>query len=239
MGLSMNSLIAVAFGGAGGAVLRFLVSSGVYQWLGRGFPYGTLAVNIIGSFFIGLLTEALILQRIAVSMEYRAAILIGFLGAFTTFSTFSLETIYLLEQGNISKALLNIAISIFACLFAVWIGLLVARTLLMYSGGIVRGVGWVLPYALMAVNAIGIFLIGLIATTLMQKVDIIEEYKVAIAVVLVGIFITLSGLYLILYLIEGGFSIKTHLNLMLGVFLINTFVCLFSLWISLLVGRQL
>ena len=74
----MNSLIAVAFGGAGGAVLRFLVSSGVYQWLGRGFPYGTLAVNIIGSFFIGLLTEAFILQRIAVSLEYRAAILVGF-----------------------------------------------------------------------------------------------------------------------------------------------------------------
>ena len=158
----MNSLIAVAFGGAGGAVLRFLVSSGVYQWLGRGFPYGTLAVNIVGSFFIGLLAEALILQRIAISMEYRAAILIGFLGAFTTFSTFSLETIYLLEQGNISKALLNIAISIFACLFAVWIGLLMARSLFMYSGGVARGVGWALPYALMAVNAIGIFLIGLI-----------------------------------------------------------------------------
>lgn len=235
----MNSLIAVAFGGAAGAVLRFLVSTGVYQWLGRGFPYGTLAVNIIGSFFIGLLTEALILQRIAISMEYRAAILIGFLGAFTTFSTFSLETIYLLEQGNISKALLNILISICACLFAVWIGLLVARTLLMYSGGVAHGVAWTLPYALMAVNAIGIFLIGLVATILMQKVDMIEEYKVAIAVVLVGVFIALSGLYLILYLIEGGFSIKTHLNVMLGVFLINTLVCIFSLWGSLLVGRQL
>ncbi len=235
----MNSLIAVAFGGAGGAVLRFLVSSGVYQWLGRGFPYGTLAVNIIGSFFIGLLTEALILQRIPISLEYRAAILVGFLGAFTTFSTFSLETIYLLEQGNISKALLNIAISIFACLFAVWIGLLMARSLFMYSGGVARGTEWMFPYALLVVNAIGIFLIGLIATTLMQKVDIIEEYKVAIAVVLVGVFITLSGLYLILHLIEGGFSIKTHVNLMLGVFLANTLVCLFFLWISLLVGKQL
>ncbi|OQK15793.1 chromosome condensation protein CrcB [Methyloprofundus sedimenti] len=235
----MNSLIAVALGGAGGAVLRFLVSSGVYQWMGRGFPYGTLAVNIIGSFFIGLLTEALILQRIAVSLEYRAAILVGFLGAFTTFSTFSLETIYLLEQGNITKALLNIMVSVCACLFAVWIGLLLARTLLMYSGGVARGVGWALPYALMVVNAIGVFMVGLIATALMQKVDIIEEYKVALAVILVGIFITLSGLYLILYLIESGFSIKTHLNLMLGVFLINTLVCLLSLWVSLLVGKQL
>jgi fluoride exporter len=60
----MNQLIAVALGGSLGSVLRFLVSTGVYQWLGRGFPYGTLAVNVIGSFLIGLLAEALILQRI-------------------------------------------------------------------------------------------------------------------------------------------------------------------------------
>ena len=89
----MNQLISIALGGACGAVVRFLMSSGLYQWLGRGFPYGTLAVNVVGSFLIGLLTEALILQRIAIAVEYRAAILVGFIGAFTTFSTFSLETI--------------------------------------------------------------------------------------------------------------------------------------------------
>jgi len=55
----MNQLIAVAVGGACGAVVRFLMSSGLYQWLGRGFPYGTLVVNVVGSFLIGLLTEAL------------------------------------------------------------------------------------------------------------------------------------------------------------------------------------
>ena len=54
----MNPLIAIALGGACGAVLRFLVSSGVYQWLGRGFPYGTLVVNVLGSFLIGLLKLA-------------------------------------------------------------------------------------------------------------------------------------------------------------------------------------
>ncbi|MGZ8223524.1 MAG: fluoride efflux transporter FluC [Methylobacter sp.] len=84
----MNQLLAVALGGSFGAVVRFLVSSGIHQWLGRGFPYGTLVVNIVGSFLIGLLTEALILQRIAMTLEYRAAILTGFIGAFTTFSTF-------------------------------------------------------------------------------------------------------------------------------------------------------
>ena len=86
----MNQLIVVAFGGAAGAVVRFLVSTGIYQWLGRDFPFGTLVVNVVGSFLIGLLTEALILQRIAIGVEYRAAILIGFIGEFTTFSTFSL-----------------------------------------------------------------------------------------------------------------------------------------------------
>jgi len=235
----MNSIIAVALGGAGGAVLRFLVSSGVYQWLGRGFPYGTLAVNIIGSFFIGLLTEALILQRVAVTTEYRMAILVGFLGAFTTFSTFSLETIYLLEQGNISKALLNVLISLGACLFAVWIGLLLARTLMLYSGEMARIIGSAMPFALLVVNVIGIFLIGLIASTLMQKVELLEEYKVAISVVLVGVFISLSGLYLILHLMEAGLSVKTDLNVMLSVFLVNTLICLFSLWGSLLVAKQL
>ncbi|MBT3506356.1 MAG: fluoride efflux transporter CrcB, partial [Methylococcales bacterium] len=67
----MNQIYAVAFGGALGAVLRFLISTGVYQWLGRGFPYGTLAVNIIGSFLIGLMTEALVVQRVALGDEYR------------------------------------------------------------------------------------------------------------------------------------------------------------------------
>jgi protein CrcB len=96
----MNPLIAIAFGGACGAVLRFLVSSGVYQWLGRGFPYGTLTVNVLGSFLIGLLTEVLVLQRIAITMEYRSAILVGLFGSFTTFSTFSLETLLYCDNEN-------------------------------------------------------------------------------------------------------------------------------------------
>lgn len=234
----MNQLVAIAFGGALGAVMRFLVSSGVYQWLGRGFPYGTLAVNIIGSFLIGLLTEALVLQRVAISMEFRAAILVGVFGAFTTFSTFSLETLYLIEQGSFSKAALNILISIVACIFAVWLGLLIGRTLFLYSGGIVRWMGGVFPYALVSVNAIGAFLIGLVTAVLMQKVAISMEYKATILVLLVGVFITLSGLYLILYLIENGFSVKTNMNLMLSLFVINFLLCILSVWGGLLLGRQ-
>lgn len=235
----MNQLIAIAFGGAFGAVLRFMVSTGVYQWLGRGFPYGTLTVNILGSFLIGLMTEALLLQRVAISMEFRSAILVGLFGAFTTFSTFSLETLYLIEQGNLVKACLNVLISVIGCVFAVWLGLLAGRTLFMYSGGVVRWMDWVFPYALIAVNAIGAFLIGLIATTLIQKVAITLEYQLTILVVLVGVFITLSGLYLILYLVEDGFSMKTNLNMMISVFAVNTLICLSLVWAGLLVGKQL
>ena len=235
----MNQLMAVAMGGAFGAVLRFFVSTGVYQWLGRGFPYGTLAVNVIGSFLIGLLTEALILQRVAISLEYRSAVLVGLFGSFTTFSTFSLETLYLIEQGNLIKAALNIIISVCACILAVWAGLLAVRTLFLYSGGVVRWMGWVFPYALVTVNAIGAFVIGLVMTILMNKVAMSMEYRAAIMIIMVGTYITLSGLYLILYLIEDGHSFEFHINLMLSIFLANTLISMTALWVGLMAGRQI
>lgn len=235
----MNQLIAVALGGSLGSVLRFLVSTGVYQWLGRGFPYGTLAVNVIGSFLIGLLAEALILQRIAFTLEYRAAILVGILGGFTTFSSFSLETIYLIEQGNFTKAALNVLISITVGLLAVWLGLLSGRSLFLYSGGVIQWQGGLFPYALVIVNAIGAFLIGIVATILLQKVSISIEYRAAIMIIIVGFYLTLSGLYLILYLIEHGYSFETHLNLMLGIFVGNGLISVLVLWTGLWVGRQI
>jgi CrcB protein len=235
----MNQLIAVALGGACGAVLRFLVSSGLYQWLGRGFPYGTLAVNVVGSFLIGLLTEALILQRITLTFDYRAAILVGFIGAFTTFSTFSLETLYLIEQGSLTKAALNIVASVLGCLFAVWIGLLCGRSLFLYSGGIIHWRGGVIPYALIVVNAIGAFLIGIIATILLQKIALSMEYRAAIMLIMVGAYLTLSGLYLILFLIEHGYSLDSNSNLMLGIFIGNGLFCVFVIWLGLLVGKQI
>ena len=235
----MNQLISIALGGACGAVVRFLMSSGLYQWLGRGFPYGTLAVNVVGSFLIGLFTEALILQRIAIAVEYRAAILVGFIGAFTTFSTFSLETIYLLEQGSFGKAGLNILVSVLGCLLAVWVGLLLGRSLFLYSGGVFHWSGGVVPYALMIVNGIGAFLIGIIVTVLMQKVALSMEYRATIMIIMVGTYLTLSGLYLVLFLLEREYTFESNVSLMLGTFVGNGLSCLLIIWIGLLVGKQI
>ncbi len=118
-------LTAIAIGGAVGALLRFWVSSGIYYILGKEFPYGTLAVNILGSFLMGFL-YILFLERV-VSSELRAIVLIGLLGAFTTFSTFSIETMNLLLDGEQTKALLNIFLSVTLCLLATWMGMLLAR----------------------------------------------------------------------------------------------------------------
>jgi len=235
----MNQLVAIALGGATGAVVRFLMSSGLYQWLGREFPYGTLAVNVVGSFLIGLLTEVLFMQRVTIALEYRAAILVGFIGAFTTFSTFALETLYLLEQGSLNKAMLNIAVSVVACLFAVWIGLLCGRSLFMYSDGMIQWSGGMIPYALMIVNVIGAFIIGVIAGLIMQKIELPIEYRVSIMVILVGAYLTLSGLYLILFLIENGYTLASHIKLMLSIFFANGFSCLLVIWLSLFMTKQL
>jgi len=235
----MNQLVAIALGGATGAVVRFLMSSGLYQWLGREFPYGTLAVNVVGSFLIGLLTEVLFMQRVTIALEYRAAILVGFIGAFTTFSTFALETLYLLEQGSLNKAMLNIAVSVVTCLFAVWIGLLCGRSLFMYSDGMIQWSGGMIPYALMIVNVIGAFIIGVIAGLIMQKIELPIEYRVSIMVILVGAYLTLSGLYLILFLIENGYTLASHIKLMLSIFFANGFSCLLVIWLSLFMTKQL
>lgn len=235
----MNQLLVIAVGGAFGAVMRFLVSTGIYQWLGRGFPYGTLLVNVVGSFLIGLLTETLILQRVSVFLDYRAAVLVGFMGSFTTFSTFSLETFYLLEQGQLGKAGLNVAISVGTCVAAVWIGLLCGRGLFWYSNGVLHLSQGAMPYGMMLINTIGALLIGIVAALLLQKIELPVEQRATLLVLLIGAFLTLTGLYLILFLIEHGFTFDSQTTLMLGLFVINGVVCSGAIGLGLLFGKQI
>jgi CrcB protein len=124
----MSQLAAIAAGGALGALLRFWVASGVAAWLGRGFPYGTLLVNVSGSLAIGAL-YVLLLERADVGAVWRLFLMTGLLGAFTTFSTFSLETLVLIEAGEHLKAVLNVLLSVFLCLAAAYAGILLGRQL--------------------------------------------------------------------------------------------------------------
>lgn len=119
-------ILAIAGGGALGALGRFWMSNAVYRLLGRDFPWGTLAVNTLGSFLMGLLF-VLFVERFGIGTQVRAAVLVGFLGAFTTFSTFSFETLNLIEEGALGVAFLNMWLSLMVCLAACWGGVLVGR----------------------------------------------------------------------------------------------------------------
>lgn len=124
----MLQLIAIAAGGALGAVMRFSMTHGVHRLVSRDFPYGTLAVNVLGSLLIGLLF-VLFLEKWTVSVIWRSALMVGVIGGFTTFATFSIETLTLIESGALAKAFANILLSVVLCLGATWIGISLGRQL--------------------------------------------------------------------------------------------------------------
>lgn len=111
----------IAIGGAFGACSRYLVSELCVMLLGRGFPYGTLTVNVIGSFMMGLLIAAFETEMLP-QVPWRQVVGLGFLGALTTFSTFSMDNVLLLQQGAFFKMGLNILLNVILSVSAAWIG---------------------------------------------------------------------------------------------------------------------
>lgn len=121
--------LAVAAGGALGAVLRWWTVQGAARVFGRGFPYGTLAVNTLGSFLMGVLFVVLS-ERFAGQDGPRLALAVGLLGGYTTFSAFSIETLGLLDEGRGLPALLNIGLNLMLALLAAAAGLALGRRLI-------------------------------------------------------------------------------------------------------------
>ena len=124
----MRDIVIIGIGAFMGANARYWLTNLFAQRIGQDFPYGTLFINITGSFLLGFVLT-LIADRLAVDPGLRLLIGTGFLGAYTTFSTFSYDTIILLERGQLIAALTNAAASLFGSLLAAYLGISLARLL--------------------------------------------------------------------------------------------------------------
>ena len=133
--ITLPAITAVAVGGAMGAVARHTISTWVTNWQSQYnsgllsmLPLGTLLINVSGSLFIGIL-YVILTERVPVAPQLRGVLMIGFLGAFTTFSTYSLDSLLLLERGLWLQAAIYIAGSVIFCLMATWLGMVLTRAL--------------------------------------------------------------------------------------------------------------
>lgn len=131
----MSAYLLVALGSAIGGVARYWCSGFVAQRVGEVFPWGTLAVNVIGSFLIGVLGAMSEPDgRWYIDPGARQFLMIGVLGGFTTFSSFSWQTLNLLRDGEWLYAMANVVASVTVCLLAVWFGFVVAASLSQLRG---------------------------------------------------------------------------------------------------------
>jgi len=122
----MPRMVLVALGGLLGSMGRYWLSGVVQEWADSEFPFGTLTVNLAGSFLIGLVM-ALSLDRGVIGADTRTFLTVGFCGGFTTMSSFSYETLALIREGAVLAAGANAVASVVVCVVAVWVGMAVGR----------------------------------------------------------------------------------------------------------------
>jgi len=127
--VNWQAVVSVGIGGALGSMLRFVVTVLAARWFGAGFPWGTLAVNLIGSFILGVIAEFAITGALGISPQVRIFIGVGILGGFTTFSSFTYDTLTLVRDGSTPLALGYVLASIALGLIAVYLGTITARLL--------------------------------------------------------------------------------------------------------------
>lgn len=125
----MPVLLQVALGGALGASLRYLSGAMMLRAMGSGFPYGTMFVNVVGSFLMGLLAFYLLERMDGGLSRYAPFLMTGLLGGFTTFSAYSLDALYLLERGRYASASVYMGGSVVLAIGALFLGITIARSL--------------------------------------------------------------------------------------------------------------
>lgn len=125
----MPVLLQVALGGAVGASLRFLSGAMILRAMGSGFPYGTMFVNIVGSFLMGFLAFYMLERMDGSFSRYAPFLMTGLLGGFTTFSAYSLDALYLLERGRYASASVYMGGSVLLAIGALFLGMTIARSL--------------------------------------------------------------------------------------------------------------
>ena len=124
----MEKYLFIGLGGFLGSIARFYIATIVHKFAGTEFPYGTLVVNVLGCFTIGLLIT-MFQEHFIQNSNIRLFLVIGILGGFTTFSSFSLDTIELIKVGEIAGAGINITLSLVGCLIATWFGIFIGEML--------------------------------------------------------------------------------------------------------------
>lgn len=122
----MNQLLLIFVGGGLGSITRFVLGKSIQEQFLRNFPFGTLGVNVLASFILGIVV-GMFEAKTLLNPNYRTFIAIGFCGGFSTFSTFSNDTLQLIQNNRISEALLNVLLNVILCILATFGGLTLAK----------------------------------------------------------------------------------------------------------------